>query len=51
MAFEVLVSEAAEQDIENALTWYQNQRVGLELEFRSELVAAMNRLRVRPGMY
>jgi len=51
MAFEVLVSEAAEQDIENALTWFQNQRVGLELEFRSELAAAVNRLRVRPGMY
>ena len=51
MAFELVVSEAAEQDIENAIGWYQNQRPGLGVEFQNELFEAVNRLGGRPRLF
>jgi plasmid stabilization system protein ParE len=44
----VLVRPAAAADIEEAFHWYEGQRMGLGLEFRSELEATIDRLAASP---
>ena len=48
MEFEILISEAAELDIENAMNWYQNQKAGLEMEFQNELFASVRKIGKQP---
>lgn len=47
----VLVQPAAAADIEEAFLWYEGQRVGLGLEFRSELEATIDRVAANPQLY
>jgi plasmid stabilization system protein ParE len=47
----VLVRPAAAADIEEAFLWYEGQRVGLGLEFRSELEATIDRVAANPQLY
>jgi plasmid stabilization system protein ParE len=47
----VLIRPAAAADIEEAFHWYEGQRVGLGVEFRSELSATINRLATNPHLY
>ena len=47
----VLIRPAAAADIEDAFLWYEGQRSGLGLEFRSELRATFDRLATSPLLY
>jgi plasmid stabilization system protein ParE len=47
----VLIRPAAAADIEGAFHWYEGQRIGLGIEFRSELKATIDRLATNPVLY
>jgi plasmid stabilization system protein ParE len=41
----------AEQDIEEAATWYEQQRLGLGREFLDEVLRVFERLSGQPALY
>jgi len=45
------IREEAERDIEEAASWYEQQREGLGYEFLDEVSAAFDAVAERPGMY
>jgi plasmid stabilization system protein ParE len=47
----VLIRPAAAADIEDAFQWYEGQRIGLGIDFRSELRATIDRLAANPLLY
>ena len=48
MAFTIALKPGAEDDIEHAYNWYQDQRLGLGEEFLEELVFYYRKLELQP---
>lgn len=51
MSYEVQVRRAAEVDIAEAQVWYETQKTGLGVEFRSEVSGVIDRLAATPLIY
>lgn len=51
MRFNVRVRRAAEADIRGAEGWYNEQRNGLGIEFRAEVLSILHRLEQTPFIY
>ncbi|MBI1307096.1 MAG: hypothetical protein GC181_10885 [Bacteroidetes bacterium] len=49
--FAVYVHPLAERDIEDIVDWYNNQRMGLGMEFLSELENTIESMRSNPFTY
>jgi plasmid stabilization system protein ParE len=51
MAFTIALKPGAEDDIEHAYNWYQDQRLGLGEEFLEELVFYYRKLELQPTSF
>ena len=51
MTLQLRVRPEAEQDIEEAATWYEQQRLGLGQEFLDEVLRAFEKISARPALY
>ncbi len=51
MTLSVHLRPEAEQDIEEAASWYENQSNGLGNKFLDEIVATLDRLALLPSLY
>ncbi|MGH8128195.1 MAG: type II toxin-antitoxin system RelE/ParE family toxin [Gammaproteobacteria bacterium] len=51
MSLELRVRPEAEQDIEDAATWYEEQRLGLGQQFLDEVLGTFRRITEQSGLY
>ena len=51
MTFGLILSPEAENDIADAAKWYEEQRLGLSLEFRSALDEAFSAIEKNPKLH
>ncbi len=51
MTFQVLLTEEAESDIQDAATWYESQRDRLGHEFLDEILLATQKIQSNPKAY
>lgn len=51
MAYDVIIPDRAEQDIDEAILWYEEQQTGLGIRFYFCLLEKLERLRVNPQYY
>jgi plasmid stabilization system protein ParE len=51
LSYDVYVRRAAERDVSEAQTWYDEQQPGLAAEFNTELNAILDRLAETPFIY
>ena len=51
MGFKVLISQAAQNDIENAIDWYEFKQKNLSLRFQDDLMATLDYLVQHPYMF
>ncbi len=47
----IRLSSAAKEDVREAKEWYAERKLGLDLEFRSELDRTLDRIRAFPESY
>lgn len=48
MVYNVLLSAEAQQDIDNAVLWYEKQQAGLGIRFYTELLNRLEKLERNP---
>lgn len=51
MTLELRVRPEAEQDLQEAANWYEQQRTGLGNEFLDEVLSAFNKISEQPAAY
>jgi plasmid stabilization system protein ParE len=51
MAYPLIIEPEAELDLEQAVTWYNDQRPGLGSEFLEQVEAAFDRIREMPQLH
>ena len=51
MTHSLILEPPAQADIETAIVWYDEQRLGLGDRFRDELYGLLTRIRDRPGSF
>jgi plasmid stabilization system protein ParE len=51
MAFTIALKPGAEDDIEHAYNWYEDQRLGLGEEFLEELIVYYRKLELQPTAF
>lgn len=51
MAYNVLISLEAQQDIDKAILWYEAQQSGLGIRFYTELLSRLEKLEHHPEYY
>lgn len=51
MTYRVYIRAAAENDVTEAQTWYEEQQPGLATQFNTEFTATLDRLADNPLMY
>src|SRR5260221_14650203 len=51
MAYEVIISEETEQDMDEAILWYEEQQTGLGIRFYFRLLEKLAKLKVNPQYY
>lgn len=51
MAYEVIIPGKAEQDIDEAILWYEEQQTGLGIKFYYSLLEKLEKLKVNPQNY
>jgi plasmid stabilization system protein ParE len=51
MAFDVLIKPLAEIDIKQSVSWYEDAKPGLGIEFYRIILAAINKAREKPNIF
>lgn len=51
MAYDVIIPDEAEQDVDEAVRWYEEQQTGLGIRFYFCLLEKLEELRVHPQYY
>jgi len=51
MGYEIIVKPLAEQDLREALQWYEKQQAGLEVELYREVLKVMDTINKNPELF